>query len=145
MLFLLSTVSAQCLTGNDSPAMMSPASKKALTDARFAFALESLKKTASIETNDNIFYSPHSLHEALALTYFGSRGTTEEALRKTLHIPNELSKIDMQRFYAYENSLKLEAQVSPASGLRHYQADRNFKASFQNLESLERWLLWGRM
>ncbi|XP_076246716.1 serine protease inhibitor 88Ea [Calliopsis andreniformis] len=112
VLFLLSSVSAQCLTANDSPGMMNPASKKALTDARFAFALDSLKKAALIETKDNIFYSPHSLHEALVLAYFGSRGTTEQKLKKSLHIPNDLSKIDLQRFYAFENVLKFTDNVT---------------------------------
>lgn len=115
VLLLLSSASAQCLTGNDSPSMMNPASKKMLTDARFGFALDSLKKTTLIEARDNIFYSPHSIHQALTLAYFGSRGTTDEALRKALHIPNDLSKVDVQRYYAFENSIKLDSQVS-----KHY-------------------------
>ena len=102
VLLLLSSASAQCLTGNDSPSSMNPAAKKALTDARFGFALDSLKKTTLIEAHDNIFYSPHSIYEALILAYYGSRGTTYEAVRKALHIPNDLSKVDVQRYYAFE-------------------------------------------
>lgn len=94
------------MTGNDSPTIMNPASKSSLTDARFDFALDSLKKVALIETRDNVFFSPHSLHQALSLAYFGSRGTTEDSLRRALHVPDDLSKVDVQRFYAFENSLK---------------------------------------
>lgn len=123
VLLLLSSASAQCMTGNDSPSMMNPGSEKALTDARFGFALESLKKTTQIEARDNIFYSPHSIHQALSLAYFGSRGTTDEALRKALHIPNDLSKIDVQRYYAFENLLKLESQAN-ATDYEYNSANR---------------------
>ncbi|XP_043259822.1 serine protease inhibitor 88Ea-like [Colletes gigas] len=125
-LFMLSSVTAQCLTGDDNPAMMNPGSKKALTDARFGFALESLKKTAMIESRDNIFFSPHSIHQALTLAYFGARGTTEESLRKALHIPNDLSKVDVQRYYAYEKSLRqqLESQGNSSGTGEYTSANR---------------------
>lgn len=113
----IGTISAQCLTGNDVPAMMDPTSKLSLTDARFDFALDSLKKAALIETRDNIFFSPHSIHQALNLAYFGARGTTEAALKRALRIPEELSKVDVQRYYAFEKSLnQLRSQVSNSSG-----------------------------
>jgi len=92
---------------------MDPTSRMSLTDARFDFALDSLKRTALIESHDNIFFSPHSIHQALSLAYFGARGTTEESLKQALHIPNELSKIDVQRYYAIERSLnQMHSQVS---------------------------------
>lgn len=111
-LFLLGSVSAQCLTGNDNPPTMNAMSKQMMIDSRFGFALETLKKTVQIESNDNIFYSPHSLHQALTLAYFGARGTTEESLRKALHIPSDLSKVDVQRYYAFE---KIENQDNAQS------------------------------
>lgn len=105
LLWIVSGISAQCLVGNDSPTMMSPTSKMSLTESRLGFALESLKKTALIESRDNVFFSPHSLHQALSLAYFGARGTTEQALKAALHIPSELSKVDVQRYYAFEKSI----------------------------------------
>lgn len=110
--FLLGSVSSQCLTGNDFPGVGNPGAKNSLPAARFKFALTTLKKTALIETQDNIFYSPHSLYQALRLAYFGARGTTEQSLKKALHIPNDLSKIDVQRFYATENYDRLGAQAN---------------------------------
>ncbi|XP_053978733.1 serine protease inhibitor 88Ea-like isoform X1 [Hylaeus volcanicus] len=106
VLLLLGGVSTQCLTGNDSPAMMNPSSKKALTDARYNFALDTMKKAATLEQQGNIFFSPHSIYQALSLAYFGARGTTEEALRKALNIPHDLSKVDVQRYYSFEKSLR---------------------------------------
>lgn len=89
-----------------------------MTDARFSFALDSMKKAAQHETRDNIFFSPHSIHQALSLAYFGARGTTEEALKRALRIPNELSKVDVQRYYAYERSLdEMRSQVSNSGAI----------------------------
>ncbi|KOX78111.1 Antithrombin-III [Melipona quadrifasciata] len=106
ILLLVTYVSTQCLTGNDSPRTMNVGSKKAVINSRFEFALDTLKKMSQIESRDNIFYSPQSLHQALTLAYFGARGTTENSLKKALHISADLSKVDVQRYYAYENSFK---------------------------------------
>lgn len=84
---------------------INPTSKNSLVEARFNFALESLKKVAQIESRDNVFFSPHSLHQAISLAYFGARGITETSLKSALRIPDDLSKIDVQYYYAFENSL----------------------------------------
>lgn len=104
LLLAIGGISAQCLTGNDNPTMMDPTSKIAFIDARYAFALDSLRKAAIIETQDNLFFSPHSLHQAISLAYFGARGTTESALKQALRFPDDLSKVDVQRYSAYETS-----------------------------------------
>lgn len=84
-----------------------------LTDARFDFALDSLKKAALIETKDNLFFSPHSIHHALSLAYFGARGTTEASLKQALRIPDQLSKVDVQHYYSFERSLnQVRSEVS---------------------------------
>ncbi|XP_043283992.1 serine protease inhibitor 88Ea-like [Venturia canescens] len=110
--------SAQCLTGNDSPALMNPDSKNMMTNARIGFALDALRKASLIEPDDNLFFSPHSIHQAITLAYFGARGTTESSLKKALHIPEELSKVDVQRSYSLEKSLhqqKKEQGTEPTS------------------------------
>ncbi|XP_034185945.1 serine protease inhibitor 88Ea isoform X2 [Osmia lignaria lignaria] len=122
--FLLNTVSAQCLTGNDNPPTMNAKSREGVTDSRFGFALDTLKKTVQIEPSDNIFYSPHSLHQALTLAYFGARGTTEESLRKALHIPIDLSKVDVQRYYAFENSVKQSSENNGSADYEYRSANR---------------------
>ncbi|XP_070172810.1 serine protease inhibitor 88Ea [Polyergus mexicanus] len=111
-------ISAQCLTGNDGPALMDPTSKVSLMDARFNFALDSLKKAALIETKDNLFFSPHSIHHALSLAYFGARGTTEASLKQALRIPDQLSKVDVQHYYAFEKSLN---QMRSENGPTDYE------------------------
>ncbi|KYN14444.1 Antithrombin-III, partial [Trachymyrmex cornetzi] len=116
LLSTISMISGQCLTGDDVPTMMDSMSRMSLTNARFNFALDSLKKTALIESKDNIFFSPHSIHQALSLAYFGARGTTEDSLKRALQIPDELSKIEVQRFYAIEKSLdQMRSQFTSSS------------------------------
>jgi serine protease inhibitor len=104
---------SQCLTGNDNPITLRTDAAQKLSNAHFNFALEALKRVADIEIQENIFFSPHSLHEALSLAYFGARGTTEESLKKALYIPVDFSKIDVQRFYAFKKSLEEEQKVKP--------------------------------
>ena len=108
----LASCRAQCLTGNDNPALLRPEAATQLSDGRFDFAIESLKKIAEIEPTDNVFFSPHSLHEALGLAYYGSRGSTEAALKRALHVPQDFSKVDVQRFYAFEKSIDVLRKVS---------------------------------
>lgn len=100
------SVSAQCLTGNDSPTEMPGDFTQVLEQARLDFAFETLRKTVNIETTENIFYSPHSLHEALTLAYFGARGDTEQNLKRALQVPEAYSKSYVQRFYGFENALR---------------------------------------
>lgn len=113
LLLIVSQVQCQCLTENDSLQTSESANAiERLRDSRFDFALESLKKIADIETQDNIFFSPHSLHEALSVAYFGARGETETALKKALHVPDDLSKNDVQRSYTFEKDTLLKRKVS---------------------------------
>lgn len=124
VLLVLRGISAQCLTGNDSPSVMSAGSKKAIIDSKFRFALETLKKISLFESQDNIIYSPYSIHQAVTLAYFGSRGTTEEALKRALQLPADISKVDVQRYYSFENTLKqqINGQVRrlKVERLHHY-------------------------
>ncbi|XP_011165015.1 serine protease inhibitor 88Ea isoform X2 [Solenopsis invicta] len=127
LLSAISMISAQCLTGDDVPTAMNPMSRVLLTDARFGFALDSLKKTALIESKDNIFFSPHSINQALNLAYFGARGTTEESLKRALRIPNELSKVDVQRYYAIERSLnQMRSQMNGSADSYDYRIANRF-------------------
>ncbi len=50
-------------------------------NAEFAFDLY----RELFDVGENLFYSPHSLSMALAMTYAGARGTTEQQMAQTLH------------------------------------------------------------
>lgn len=77
-----------------------------LITAKLGFGLDALRKASEIEYQDNLFFSPHSLYEALTLAYLGARGTTEQSLKSALQIPRELSKIDVRQVNAFEKAIK---------------------------------------
>lgn len=86
--------------------MMVKSQHALLTTARMNFALNSLNKTASIPYKNNVFFSPHTIYEALTIAYIGAAGSTEESLRKTLEIPDDLSQADIKHLYESEFSTK---------------------------------------
>ncbi|XP_011301085.1 serpin B3 isoform X2 [Fopius arisanus] len=106
ILCTITRINSQCITENDNPTSMNPDAKNLLTAAKFKFTLDAFRKSSAIEPKDNLFFSPHSLHEALTLVYFGARGTTSESLRRALQIPQHLSKIDVQRIYSLNRAFK---------------------------------------
>ncbi|XP_046746948.1 serine protease inhibitor 88Ea-like [Diprion similis] len=102
----LGMTSGQCMTENDNPTTMERDFNEKLSQARLDFAFDTLRILSEFEDVDNIFYSPHSLHEALTLAYFSARGETEAGLKRALHVPETYSKTHVQRFYVLENSLR---------------------------------------
>ncbi len=71
---------------SDKPRVTSPqtshADLAALTDGNSDFAFELYKVLR--DTGGNLFYSPYSISLALAMTYAGARGETEEQMTDTL-------------------------------------------------------------
>ncbi|XP_043504725.1 serine protease inhibitor 88Ea-like isoform X2 [Polistes fuscatus] len=124
LLTLIGGITAQCLTDNDNPTHMNPDSKKVLDQGRYKFALDALKKSAEIETENSIFLSPDSIYNALLLAYFGARGNTEASLKKALYIPDNLSKVDVMRYYSFEKSLQQSKKKNGSSNYEYRSANR---------------------
>lgn len=57
----------------------------ALVAGHTAFALDLYRWLRTAEPDENLFYSPHSISVALAMTYAGARGTTADEMAATLH------------------------------------------------------------
>ena len=72
-----------------------------LVDGNSAFAFE-LYQQLKLE-GGNIFYSPYSISAALAMTYAGARGETEEQMADTLHFT-----LPQERLHPAFNELDLE-------------------------------------
>ncbi|XP_011872598.1 PREDICTED: ovalbumin-like isoform X2 [Vollenhovia emeryi] len=70
-----------------------------LSDARFKFALESLKKCMLMEPKQNIFFSPHLIYHDLLMVYFGASDDIEKSLKKVLYIPDNISRDTLQQNY----------------------------------------------
>jgi serpin B len=68
-------------------------------NSAFAFDLYRVLK----EGHDNLFYSPHSISLALAMTYAGARGETERQMADTLHFT-----LPQDRLHPAFNRLDLE-------------------------------------
>mgnify|MGYP001148779518 CR=1 FL=1 len=63
----------------------------ALVDGNSAFALDLYQRLAHEQGGENLFYSPYSISLALAMTYAGARGETEQQMADTLNytLPQE--------------------------------------------------------
>jgi serpin B len=57
----------------------------ALVEGNSAFAFDLYGRLAEEHGDDNLFYSPYSISLALAMTYAGARGETEQQMADTLH------------------------------------------------------------
>lgn len=68
---------------------------------RLTFAISILKQLQNYEPNKSILYSPHSLYEALLMTYFTSSGETEKELKNLLGLKWITNKSDVE--YAFKS------------------------------------------
>jgi len=81
------TGSAKVLQSNQPREMtpdVSDSAVDAVAEGNQAFALD-LYRYLKNEQSGNLFYSPHSISIALAMTYAGARGETETEMAETLH------------------------------------------------------------
>jgi len=90
---------------SDKQRVTSPVATQAglatLVDGNSAFAFDLYQSLR--ETDDNLFYSPYSISLALAMTYAGARGETEEQMANTLHFV-----LPQNQLHQSFNSLDLE-------------------------------------
>lgn len=56
--------------------------------------------------NENLFFSPHSIYQALLLAYFGAKGETEKSLKKILQLDWAKSKADVSHVYELKEILQ---------------------------------------
>jgi serpin B len=96
---------------SDKPRVTSPDSSAsdlaALVEGNNAFALDLYQILSKNE--GNMFYSPYSLSEALAMTYVGARGTTETDMAKALDFTLAQDKLH-SAFNALDLQLKQRGQ-----------------------------------
>ncbi len=93
------------LVMSDKPRVTSPDVSKTdlalLIEGNSAFAFELYQ--ALREKDGNLFYSPHSISLALAMTYAGARGETAQQMANTLHFI-----LSQDRLHPALNSLDIE-------------------------------------
>lgn len=103
------------------------ADTKVAVDAVNGLSVDLYKKLASREKG-NLFFSPYSISDALAMAYAGARGTTTQEMAKTLYFPVE--QLTLHKSFSALNS-NLEAiqkrgnvQINTANAL-WVQSDYN--------------------
>ncbi len=110
---------------------------RALTAGNSAFAIDLYHKLT--ETKENLFFSPHSISIALAMTYAGARGKTATDMAQTLHftLPAEqlhpaFNALDLtlQPGQAYPEEQPLELHTANSLWAQY---DETFRAEFLDL------------
>ncbi|WP_054030334.1 serpin family protein [Desulfatitalea tepidiphila] len=80
---LLTVLVAVSLSAAGGAAPSETASQDLLTQGNRAFSVQLYRQLATGE--DNLFFSPHSISAAMAMTYAGARGKTAEEMKRALH------------------------------------------------------------
>ena len=80
---LLTTLVAVSLAAAGGAAPSETASQDLLTRGNRTFAVQLYRQLAIGE--ENLFFSPHSISAAMAMTYAGARGKTAEEMKRALH------------------------------------------------------------
>jgi serpin B len=107
-------------TGQDSSPIVSATNQ-------FAFELYNQYKN----TNDNVFFSPHSISSALQMTYEGARGKTAEEMQSVFHFPEDnAARIgSFAKLYEQINPQNASYRLSTANALwaqNDYPFDQNY-------------------
>lgn len=94
---------------------------------QFAFELYEQYK----DTDDNVFFSPHSISSALQMTYEGARGQTAREMQSVFHFPeNAQTRIgSFAKLYGQINPPNASYQLSTANALwaqNDYPFDQNY-------------------
>ena len=84
--------------------------EKKLGESDEKFGLKLFKEIVKVTPDSNIFISPLSVSMALAMTYNGADGTTEQAMRNTLEF-GELSKIQINE--SFNSLIELFSEIDP--------------------------------
>jgi serpin B len=95
--------------GRDTTPDVSTDDVALLSKGNSAFALDIYSKLAN--NTDNIFFSPYSISIALAMTWGGARGQTEQDMAATLHFPFPQAKLHAA-FNALDLAFVRHAQTS---------------------------------
>jgi len=99
------------------------------------FALSLYAELAKSNKDKNIFFSPYSISNALAMTYAGARGETEKQMKETLHFALEQERLHPAFFVLRRELTKLSkkgCELDVANAL-YRQTDREFNRDFLRL------------
>jgi serine protease inhibitor len=79
----------------------------AYSTSKLEFTLSMFHLLFEVSGKRNLFFSPHSIHQALLMSFFGSKGATQEELRRALKLGLNDTKQDIAKDYMLENYLRV--------------------------------------
>jgi serine protease inhibitor len=79
----------------------------AYSTSKLEFTLSMFHLLFGVSGKRNLFFSPHSIHQALLMSFFGSKGATQEELRRALKLGLNDTKQDIAKDYMLENYLRV--------------------------------------
>ncbi|KAJ2946433.1 hypothetical protein O0L34_g12475 [Tuta absoluta] len=112
----IATVNCQCFYKDDASKKLDPDARTSLYKGQLEFTLNLFDAINKAVPDDNIFFSPFSVYHSLLLAYFSTAGQTEQSLKRSLQIAENLDKINL---------------------MTAYKVDRRSRATNNNSESYE--------
>uniref|UniRef100_A0A0A9WH51 Serpin B3 n=1 Tax=Lygus hesperus TaxID=30085 RepID=A0A0A9WH51_LYGHE len=126
MLAALPAIHSQCLSDNDAALPQDPNSRLALFEGQQRFTLNILNHIIEANPTENIFFSPHSVYNALLLAYFAAANQTEASIKKTLALPDNETKLNTMRAYGVEKYFQEMRSVNGSESYELSSANRLF-------------------
>ncbi|KAG6453699.1 serine protease inhibitor 88Ea-like [Manduca sexta] len=107
VLLVATCVSSQCFSKDDSSKKLDPGARTSLYSGQLAFTLNLFQTINSAVPDDNIFFSPFSVYQSLLLAYFSTGGRTEESLKKSLEIEDNMDKMNLMTAYKVDKRSRM--------------------------------------
>ncbi len=118
-----------------SPAV-SDAQMSTLVEGNSAFAFDLYGRLVEAHGADNLFYSPYSISLALAMTYAGARGETEQQMADTLHYALPQDQLH-PAFNALDQALVSRGEGAEGKGEGDQESPEGFRLNIANA-------IWGQ-
>lgn len=107
VLLVLSTVNSQCFDKDDATTKLNPDARSSLYRGQLEFTLNLFNKINEAVPDDNIFFSPFSVYHSLLLAYFAAGEQTEQSLKRSLKIAENMDKVNLMTAYKVDKNARL--------------------------------------
>lgn len=109
---------SQCLTEGDAMLRINEKARKQLLQSQLTFSTDLLQAVGEMKTSENVFFSPSSVFSALLLAYFVSANQTEDSLKKTLKLDDQVGSAHSVHFIS--SKIKYRAKIFRINALRGF-------------------------
>ncbi|XP_039295627.1 serine protease inhibitor 88Ea isoform X2 [Nilaparvata lugens] len=124
----------QCLTKDDSKPSTDPQARLALFRGQQEFSLAMLQTVNHMYPNQNIFFSPHSIYQAMLLSYFVAANHTEASIKKAIFLPKQQDKLSTMQAYRLEKFFQSMRLVNGSDSYELRSANRLFVSQQQKVK-----------